>query len=854
MNHLIKRFYEDLSSGNRAGAEEVALQIKALEVPEVLVESLHFVMGTLIQGDQCRDSYPPPNSYYNKKIARGVNEKAPVTRIETCPLVSIIIVSYNSSQNLRELLPSIKSQTYTEYEIILVENGSEDNESLLAEAVDNYVYIQVGDNVGYAEGNNIGASRSRGEYLLLLNPDTRLGEDAIKEMLRGISHESSHALAACPKIYFYREFIRVWIKNSPGDCRLDLEAAVNKLEYRKIFIRNGTSSPCGRYVWPDEQNCICIDFPSPEERESISLEILPLESDDKATGNQITGKAEVYIGDNLEAKGLIEIGRQFEITRTSQVKSMSRRIINNAGSGMDKMGMAFDRGFSDEDRPEYSTLTHVDAFCGCCVLIHRLAWVARQLFCPYFFAYFEDTELSYWMKLHHYQILYCPTSIVYHRHSETTQESSPNWAYLVGRSRTLYQWMTGSIVDTSYAQELINKQLSDKASPHLIEKIQSLYPTDGLAGLKRSQKRETITVAVYNSYWTTMGGGEKHALDIASRISEWEGHEVYLLSEHPFDIKKLAQYFAIDLGKCISLQLNEINSLTTGFFDIFINSTYCSLLLPRALRNYYIVSFPTRTMPEELIAAYTFLHNSNFTHEWATRYWGTHSATVVYPVLGCEVETTQAMKKQKVIASVGRFNFHGHCKNQHLIIKAYNLAKQRGGLGSEWKLIVAGSVDNSILSSVNHYEECQKLIEDETVVLIPNADRNTILRLYSNAFAYVHGTGLGIDVEANPELCEHFGISVFDALANNCIPFVHNSGGAKDILSQASRGMLYNNIDELIMCFATLDSLYEQQALERHGSSLTKSIEMAQQAVKDNRALFRKVISQTDPSTQSISV
>ncbi len=83
-------------------------------------------------------------------------------------LVSIIIVTRNSEITLAPCLASIRSQTYTNYEIILVDNGSTDNTLTLVNP-QTVRLITNPCNLGFAKANNIGIEHSTGKYFLLLN-------------------------------------------------------------------------------------------------------------------------------------------------------------------------------------------------------------------------------------------------------------------------------------------------------------------------------------------------------------------------------------------------------------------------------------------------------------------------------------------------------------------------------------------------------------------------------------------------------------------------------------------------------------------------------------------------------------
>lgn len=91
--------------------------------------------------------------------------------------VSVVLICYNYAHLLPRVLGSIAEQTFTDYELILVNNGSTDN---TAEVFDQFVkdhpeisckivYIEV--NKGPANGDNEGASKATGEYLMFVDAD-----------------------------------------------------------------------------------------------------------------------------------------------------------------------------------------------------------------------------------------------------------------------------------------------------------------------------------------------------------------------------------------------------------------------------------------------------------------------------------------------------------------------------------------------------------------------------------------------------------------------------------------------------------------------------------------------------------
>ena len=94
--------------------------------------------------------------------------------------VSIIIVNYNTCQMTMECITSIVEKTHSiSYEIIVVDNASEDGSKELFEKKENIKYIYLNTNIGFGRANNIAAKYSSGKYLFFLNSDTLLINNAI---------------------------------------------------------------------------------------------------------------------------------------------------------------------------------------------------------------------------------------------------------------------------------------------------------------------------------------------------------------------------------------------------------------------------------------------------------------------------------------------------------------------------------------------------------------------------------------------------------------------------------------------------------------------------------------------------
>ena len=103
---------------------------------------------------------------------------------ELPPKVSIIIVSYNTKEMTLACLRSVKAETRIPYEVIVVDNVSTDGSAEeIAKEFPDITLLAETVNHGFAKGNNIAAEHARGEYFLLLNPDTLVLDGAVDKLI-----------------------------------------------------------------------------------------------------------------------------------------------------------------------------------------------------------------------------------------------------------------------------------------------------------------------------------------------------------------------------------------------------------------------------------------------------------------------------------------------------------------------------------------------------------------------------------------------------------------------------------------------------------------------------------------------
>jgi GT2 family glycosyltransferase len=102
----------------------------------------------------------------------------------TFPLVSIVIVNWNGKNLLGECLDSLRVQTLQDFEIIIVDNGSQDGScAFVREQYPAVRLVSLKENRGFAGGNNAGISVAAGKYIALLNNDTKTDRHWLEELI-----------------------------------------------------------------------------------------------------------------------------------------------------------------------------------------------------------------------------------------------------------------------------------------------------------------------------------------------------------------------------------------------------------------------------------------------------------------------------------------------------------------------------------------------------------------------------------------------------------------------------------------------------------------------------------------------
>lgn len=119
------------------------------------------------------------------------------------PLVSVLIATYNSASTLPALLESVKKQSYGSLEIVVVDNNSRDNTLEIAQRYTDKVYTQGPER---SAQRNFAASKASGEFIIVLDSDMLLTEHVVRDVVATFNQQQDLLALVIPEESFGEGF------------------------------------------------------------------------------------------------------------------------------------------------------------------------------------------------------------------------------------------------------------------------------------------------------------------------------------------------------------------------------------------------------------------------------------------------------------------------------------------------------------------------------------------------------------------------------------------------------------------------------------------------------------------------
>ena len=328
-----------------------------------------------------------------------------------------------------------------------------------------------------------------------------------------------------------------------------------------------------------------------------------------------------------------------------------------------------------------------------------------------------------------------------------------------------------------------------------------------------------MRAAVLNDFFHTLGGGELSTLAYAHALRKL-GAEVEIVSRHPLpSADDVARTFgsAWTQSPMRTIPGGPLAQALGYRPDVFINHSFHNFEPCPGRVSLYVCMFPVLPLEPEQRAALgryrTVLCISRFTARHARRRWDLpdrRCRVLMPPLPPAPAPAAGAGSRERRLLTVGRYQPDLHSKNQLLLIEAFCAARARFPELDGWSLVVAGIVPPTP-GGQEYFARCQARAGGEAgVEVLRDVPRDRLDELFHTSFGYVHATGADLAPDEQPERCEHFGLSIAEALRQGCLPLVHGRGGMAEFIRDRRLGLLFASVPALAPALARLASLRDQ--------------------------------------------
>lgn len=180
------------------------------------------------------------------------------------PKVSINIVTYNRKKYLPEAIESVLIQSFPDWELIIVDDGSADETSVIvseyASQEPRIKYIQNERNLGISRSRNIALNASSGQYVAVLDSDDAWADnDKLKKQIGFLDNNNGYVLAGGDVIFIDETGKKLkTVRNPKSDKAIRQHILLrNPFIHSTIIMRRNSAQQCGGY---DENISVGEDY------------------------------------------------------------------------------------------------------------------------------------------------------------------------------------------------------------------------------------------------------------------------------------------------------------------------------------------------------------------------------------------------------------------------------------------------------------------------------------------------------------------------------------------------------------------------------------------------------------------
>ncbi|WP_431770785.1 glycosyltransferase family 2 protein [Streptococcus gallolyticus] len=247
-------------------------------------------------------------------------------------LVSIILPVYNVENYIEKCLKSIRRQTYSNIEVIIVNDGSTDNSIKYCEKIceiDSRFFILNKENGGLSDARNVGIEAAHGEYLIFIDSDDFVSESLVHHLVSCLEDTNSD-IAICDPVHYYSEQSeqcdsQTIFLDATSIVTFSSREAISELLYQKSFLVSAWGKIYKKDLFAD------IRFPKGKLFEDSAIMYLLFEKCHRITYSNAKFYAYVHRENSITTNSFSDKDLDIlEITDQIQERYKNDKLLNNA--------------------------------------------------------------------------------------------------------------------------------------------------------------------------------------------------------------------------------------------------------------------------------------------------------------------------------------------------------------------------------------------------------------------------------------------------------------------------------------------------------------------------------------------